>query len=322
MFCSVSCQRETFKQHNIACKKVTKAQKEADAGEIFVNSVFTEDGAPVCWTDSSIFTKAKFFVDFNGSVSFYSGMCLFTNGKVEGILAMYEIAIKNRSSKGLEKVLNEALENVKLVQPILQELRYLTSIVMLELGRIDDAYNQTKFWVSSILRRLHGPGLTLVKEVTMENQDKEENLLQVVEHDFETRLRISDVFHLVHLAFIKYEISQDELAEECLEIINKHCPGLIWIFLNPIEEGKEAFIPDEIVIKVNDDNTKNVKKFGIKTENYDREFCEYTLQTYGPPLNYYLEHRPDVKGKFEDFMIRQGFPKTPNHYGWIRNKTQ
>ena len=222
--------------------------------------------------------------------------------------------------------MNEALENVKLVQPILQELRYLTALVMLELGRIDDAYNQTKFWISNILERAFGPNILIIKEVTMENQDKEENLLQVVEHDFDSnRFRIADALNLVHLAFIKYEIGQDQLAEECLEIINRHCPGLIWIFINPIQEGKEAFIPDEIVIKKKKGEKSEVKKLGIgnyEEFDFDRSFCEDTLRKYGPTLTYYLDHRPQVKKKFEDFMIKKGFPQKPNNYGWIRNKTE
>ena len=330
MFCSVSCQQATFRQHNIACKEVTQANKKVQESEKFITDVVGAYGAPVCWTDASIFDKFKFCVQVTENMDVYAGLTYYSDGKIESILAMYEIAIVNRSPKGLEKILNVSLESVKLVQPILQELRYFPAIVMLELGRIDDAYNLTKFWMSNIERRM--TEAIIFKEITMKNQDKEENLLQLAGYEFNTKLRVSDVIHLVHLTIIKYKIGQDELAEGCLKIINKHYPGLIWNFLVPME-GKEFTISKERNIRTPTKVNKlqeliacgleNVEDFeDYEPDEGERNFCEESLRKYGPSINYYLDYRPEVKEKFVDFMVKHGYPQTPNNYGWIQNKTQ
>ena len=193
---------------------------------------------------------------------------------------------------------------------------------MLELGRIDEAYTHTKYWITTIKQRRIG-GLPYRNE-SMETQDKEENFFEipeVVENEFDNVLRVSDVIHFVHLAFIKYKIGQDLHAEECLNLIHRHCPGLIWNFLTPMEEGKEACIPEEKeIIGVLDTMFKN-PVIPVDPHGSERRTSEGFLQNYGPCLNNYLDHRPEVKKKFEDFMIKQGYPKKPNNYGWIRNMT-
>lgn len=323
MFCSVSCQKAILGHHNIACKKVTKATKMIEDGEKFIIDTFGPKSR-ICWTDTSILDKAGLCVQLTGDISFFKGLQGFTDGKLEFILRMFDIAIVNRSPKGLEKVLDEALEALKMVQPNLQELRYLIPILMLELGKIDDAYNHTKFWISNIHYR-RTSGTVLVKSDTIKEENKEENLLKVVENDFDKRLKIADVFHLVHLALIKYKIGQDELAEECLGIIQKHCHGLIWIFLSPTEEGKEVAIPKDKKVKGAKPTFDPKVLFpGVDPDkdSAERSFCEWVLRLYGPSINNYLDHHTDIKKRFEDFMIKSGCPKKRNNYGWVQKKSQ
>ena len=322
MFCSASCQKAAFKQHNFVCNKVAKSVKAMQRNENLVNNAFgVGPRSRICWTDTSLYEKARCSLEYSGgNPTLYGYMQDFTDAKIEYILRMYEIAIVNRSPKGLQKVLDEALEALTLVQPILKELRYLTPAVMLELGRIDEAYTHAKYWIESIKQRR--TGVLIYRNEAMETQDKEENffkLPKVVENAFYNRLRVADVILFVYLAIIKYKVGLDEHAEECLELIHWHCPGLIWIFLTPMEEGKEACIPKRIKVKGTPDTMFPISVIPGNDDDGERGISEEFLQKYGQCLNNYLDHRPEVKKKFEDFMVKKGYPKKPGNYGWIQD---
>jgi len=136
----------------------------------------------------------------------------YVNCKSASAKALGEIARFNESYRGIEITLDAYLENILALQPDRMYLRALVPLLMLQLGKDDDAYNFIKFWLKNTPKnfpfKVGEDGLfpqLPFSEITMKNQDKNEDIFKVLEKTTEKPYFIYFPFY-VCLAIIKWNI--------------------------------------------------------------------------------------------------------------------
>ena len=73
----------------------------------------------------------------------------YVNCKSFSVKIMGEIARRNESYHGLQMTLEAYIETIMTLQPDRMYLRALVPLLLIQLGRDDEAYNFIKFWLKN-----------------------------------------------------------------------------------------------------------------------------------------------------------------------------
>jgi len=164
----------------------------------------------------------------------------YVNCKNGSVKILMEIAKRYESHRGIQIALDAYLETIMALQPDRMYLRALVPLLMLQLGKDDDAYNFIKFWVKNTPKDIYYqigedglfPQLPFT-EFTMKDQDKTEDLFKVLDKEAEKPYFIYFPFY-VCLAIIKrnnYHATKDKNQERqfiiCLKYIKSHYKHLL-----------------------------------------------------------------------------------------------
>ena len=153
-----------------------------------------------------------------------------------------DIAREHKSYYGLETALDAYLDLIMKLQPFKLYLRALVPLLMIQLGRDDDAYNFIKFWLKNTPKscdfQISEDGLFLEKdlpftEYTMKDQDKNEDIFEVLGIGLEKPYFIYVTF-FISLAIIKknnFDATKDpkqmEHFKKTLKYIKHHFKNLV-----------------------------------------------------------------------------------------------
>jgi len=153
-----------------------------------------------------------------------------------------DIAREHKSYYGLETALDAYLDLIMKLQPFKLYLRALVPLLMIQLGRDDDAYNFIKFWLKNTPKscdfQISEDGLFLEKdlpftEYTMKEQDKNEDIFEVLGIGLEKPYFIYVTF-FISLAIIKknnFDATKDpkqmEHFKKTLKYIKCHFRNLV-----------------------------------------------------------------------------------------------
>ena len=153
-----------------------------------------------------------------------------------------DMAREQESYYGLEMTLDAYLDVILDLQPYFMYLRSLVPLMMIQLGRDDEAYNFIKFWLKhtpkSSKYHISEDGVFMEEdlpfiEYTMKDQDKNEDIFEVLGIGSEQPYFIYVTF-FISLAIIKknnFEATKDEKQMEhfkkTLNYIKCHFKGLV-----------------------------------------------------------------------------------------------
>ena len=194
---------------------------------------------------------------------------LFMNYRASSLSVkmLSEMARKHKSYHGLEMALDAYLDWMMKLQPFKMYLRALVPLLLIQLGRDDEAYNFIKFWLKNTPKscdfQISEDGLFLEKdlpftEYTMKDQDKNEDIFEVLGIGLEKPYFIYVTFFLC-LAIIKknnFDATKDpkqmEHFKKTLKYIKCHFKNLVKTALDiNVKEGRCAaedgtYVPERI----------------------------------------------------------------------------
>jgi len=226
----------------------------------------------------------------------------FCNGLAPKMMG--EISRRAQSYQGMEKTLDAYLKVILQLQPYHLYLRALIPLIMIELGKDDDAYNFIKFWLINTPKNCDFvtsedgtfPNLPFI-EVTMQGQDKNEDILEVLGVGSERPYFIYVTFYII-LAIIKKnnfdatkDVKQKEHFIKYLHYIKKHYKGLV----------KNGLTQTELSFPFGRSNTPIPVSFGLKGDRWNaldgtRTMARDFFNNFMCDLNFYLDRAGGMKG--------------------------
>ena len=239
---------------------------------------------------------------------------LFMNYRASSLSAkvLGEIARKHKSYHGLEMALDAYLDWMMKLQPFKMYLRALVPLLLIQLGRDDEAYNFIKFWLKNTPKscdfQISEDGLFLEKdlpftEYTMKDQDKNEDIFQALDINMDEKPYFIYITFFVCLSIIKkniYDASKDETQKslfiKCLSYAKKHFGDIMrrgLQFPPDYQRFTPRFIP--------------AAKFGLKGGlNGDQMevqiFGGDFLNNFIDDLNSYLKRAPGLKEALLNYL--------------------
>jgi len=238
------------------------------------------------------------------------------------IRCIIEMSRVNESYHGMELGIKKYLELMMTLQPAFLHLRNWVPLLMLQLGKDDEAYNFIKFWLKNTpVKQVEGcttfgpeafywrtsedgvfDNVLPFTEFTMTGQDKNEDIMEVLSIDENKKPYFTYLVFFVTLAAIKrnnFEATKDEAQkthfEKYLKYIKHHYKDL-----------------PKMAITVQPDHTNVVKipkSFGLdrfgadplytnrgmpKREN-SKEFAQNFLTNWFDDFHFYMNRVPGLK---------------------------
>jgi hypothetical protein len=235
-YCGVECQRRDWcDNHKVLCIEAFKDQH--DLGEK-AKKILSEKGHDVDRSSLQEFfndnddvfqcikkSNYQYIVDEEncnlqiidmGQVFWtYVNCKYYSSAKGIGIIVR-----QGESYHGLQMALEAYLEAIMALQPNKMYLRALVPLLLIQLGRDDEAYNFIKFWLKNTPKEqdyITGedglfPNLPF-KEHTMKDQDKHEDIFEVLDIKMDEKPYFIYITFYVCLAIIKkkiYDTTKDE----------------------------------------------------------------------------------------------------------------
>jgi len=255
-YCGKECQRRDFADnHKYLCIQAFKHQH--DLGEK-AKKILKEKGHDVdksslqeFYDDNDVIFQCikKSNYAYKGSLPLERGIIIdlgqvfwtYINCKTAGVKVMGEIARRSESYHGLQMALEAYLEAIMALQPDRMYLRALVPLLLIQLGRDDEAYNFIKFWLKNTPKEQDFsvgeldlfPDLPF-KEHTMKDQDKNEDIFEALGIQMNEKPYFIYITFYVCLAIIKkniYDATKDEnqkrLLIKYLSYAKKHFDNIL-----------------------------------------------------------------------------------------------
>ena len=186
------------------------------------------------------------------------------------------------------------------LQPYRMYLRALVPLLMIQLGKDDEAYNFIKFWLKNTRKDFFltvgedglFPQLPFT-EITMKDQDKNEDLFKVCEYAGSEKPYFLHFPFYVWLAIIKmnnyYETKDENQKKQfvyCIEYIKTHYKHLLRYCLETME------VPNNLRQKPKIDASFGLQKGLFSLESVE-EFAEDFIKNFMGDLNFYFNRLPE-----------------------------
>ena len=266
-----------------------------------------------CVKKSNFEFKIKFLTAFENlplDFEFDMGQVFLTyiNCKNYSVMSMDLISRQYESYHGLQMTVKANLEVMMALQPDQMYFRGFVPIHLIQLGQDDEAYNFIKFWLKNTPK---GQDFTVgeeglfpdlpFKEYTMKDQDKNEDIFEVLGIKFDEKPYFIYIAFYVCLAIIKknaYCATKDKnqlrLFSKYMDYAKKHFGKILkdGLLLPPISAQNEnpfqSFAPQTIPVKYG-------LKPGASSILTVQTFASDFVHTCIDDLNSYLTRAPDVR---------------------------
>ena len=326
-YCGTDCQRKHFKDHKFLCQEIYKRNRDLAAK---AKKYLKENGHDVNMSvlkdfyekNDTIFQCLKdvdfgFFFAYTinpaipqlkhpiekGLEEFVDmGQVFLTYQHCKPMSAkmLSEIARVNESYRGTQIALDAYLEVIMVLQPYRMYLRALVPLLMIQLGKDDEAYNFIKFWLKNTRKDFFFtvgedglfPQLPFT-EITMKDQDKNEDLFKVCESAGSEKPYFLHFPFYVCLAIIKmnnyYETKDENQKKQfvyCIEYIKTHYKHLLRYCLETME------VPNNLRQKPKIDASFGLQKGLFSLESVE-EFAEDFIKNFMGDLNFYFNRLPE-----------------------------
>jgi len=248
---------------------------------------------------------------------------LFMNYRASfvSVKLLSDMAREHKSYYGLEIALDAYLDLIMKLQPFKLYLRALVPLLMIQLGRDDDAYNFIKFWLKNTPKscdfQISEDGLFLEKdlpftECTMKDQDKNEDIFEVLGIGLEKPYFIYVTF-FISLAIIKknnFDATKDpkqmEHFKKTLKYIKCHFKNLVKKALDinvkngrygrftEVEEG--TYVPERIPASY------GLQKGKYPTTGQVEKFASDFFDNFCGDLDTYLDRKKGLRKEMLKFL--------------------
>ena len=244
---------------------------------------------------------------------------LFMNYRASSLSVkmLSEMARKHKSYHGLEMALDAYLDWIMKLQPFKMYLRALVPLMLIQLGRDDEAYNFIKFWLKNTPKscdfQISEDGLFLEKdlpftEYTMKDQDKNEDIFEVLGIGLEKPYFIYVTFFL-SLAIIKknnFDATKDpkqmEHFKKTLKYIKCHFKNLVKTALDiNVKEGRYAaedgtYVPERIPASY------GLQKGKYPTTGQVEKFAADFFENFCDDLDSYLDMKKGLRKEMLKYL--------------------
>lgn len=234
----------------------------------------------------------------------------YINCKNGGAKILGEIARMNESHRGIQITLDAYLETIVAFQPDRMYLRALVPLLMLQLGKDADAYNFIKFWVKNTQKdfffKVGEDGLfpqLPFTEITMKDQDKTEDLFQVLDKGAEKPYFIYFPFY-VCLAIIKrnnYHATKDKNQDRqfiiCLKYIKNHYKHLLKDGLRAALNSGSRYEP-----RITADHGLQTGVLGFLVKDEVQTFAADFIANFMADLETYLKRVPKLRNEMLKYL--------------------
>jgi len=355
-YCGKECQRLDFHEgnendgylgHKIICEmykgnvdlaaaaeKAMKAKGVVLNGRKTQNEFYQENPAVFESVKASGFGCRELFSQILGEKNVDFGQLLknvdlgqlfmnYRESSLTSVNMLRSMAQKHKSYLGLEMALDAYLDLIMKLQPFEMYLRALVPLMLIQLGRDDEAYNFIKFWLKNTPKscdfQISEDGLFLEKdlpftEYTMKDQDKNEDIFEVLGIGLEKPYFIYVTFFL-SLAIIKknnFDATKDpkqmEHFKKTLKYIKCHFKNLVKTALDinvkegrnegryATEDGTCPYVPERIPASY------GLQKGKYTTTGQVEKFAAHFFDNFCDDLDSYLDMKKGLRKEMLKYL--------------------